>query len=128
MIDGVDGFDCRLGPPAVIALAVAATAAVLTPAPGPARAAAVLVFALIGPGATVAALLRVPAGAAWVMVTLTGSIALLVVGTGTAALAGWWQPSVVLIAFAALSAAGGGLAWRRDHNLNTRQEDVSCMQ
>lgn len=128
MIDGLDFRLSRLTPLGVIALAVAAMVAVLIPVPGPVRAVAVLCFAAIGPGAALAAVLRVPAGAAWVMVTLTGSIAFAVVATEFAALTDWWQPTGVLSTLAVLSAAGAVVAWRRDQDLNTHQEsEPTCM-
>lgn len=118
----------RLTPLGVFALAVAATVATLAPVPGPARATAVLCFAFIGPGAALAALLRVQAGAAWLMTTLTGSIAVVVVATEFAALTDWWQPAGVMSALAALSATGALVAWHRDNVVRDHQEGVpSCM-
>lgn len=91
-------------------LSLTATVAVLAPVPGGIRAAAVLAFALVAPGAAVAGLLRVRAPALWATVTLTGSIAVDVLASEAAALASWWQPRVLLVLLAAASTAAGLLA------------------
>jgi hypothetical protein len=95
-------------------LAVAAALAVTVPAPGPLRAAAVLAFVLVAPGAAIAGLLRIRAAAPWAMVTGAGSITIGVLVSELAALAGWWQPRVLLVALAAACTAAGVVAWRRD--------------
>jgi hypothetical protein len=94
-------------------LAAAATVAVLAPVPGSARAAAVLCFGLIGPGAAIAGLLRVRTVAPWTLVTLTGSIAVGVVATELAAVVEWWQPRGLIVGLAALSAAAAIASSRR---------------
>lgn len=96
----------------VCALAACATLAVLLPAPGVVRAAAALSFALVAPGAAIAGLLGIRGMAAWATVTLAGSLTVGVIGTELAALAGWWQPRVMLVGLAAACVAASLLARR----------------
>lgn len=100
----------------VITLAVVATCAALFPVPAPARAAATLPFVLVAPGAAIAGLLGIRTAAPWATVTLTGSLAVGVVVTELAALAGWWEPRVLLVGLAAVCVVAGLLARRFDRN------------
>lgn len=106
-------------------LAGSAAVAVTAPTPGVLRALAVLAFALVGPGAAIAGLLGIRAAAPWATVTLTGSLAVGVLATELAALAGWWQPRVLLVALAAASTAAGLLAWRLDNDHHAEAEAMA---
>lgn len=98
----------------VVTLAACATCAVLLPVPGAVRAAATLSFVLVAPGAAIAGLLGIRAAAPWATVTLAGSLTVGVVITELAALAGWWQPRVLLVGLSAVCALAGLLAHRLD--------------
>jgi hypothetical protein len=98
----------------VSALAAAAVLAVLVPGPGVVRAGAVLTFAFVAPGAAIAGLLGTRTAAAWAAVTLGGSLTVGLLGSEAAALAGWWQPRVLLVVLAVLSTAAALLAARVD--------------
>jgi hypothetical protein len=106
-------------------LAGSAVLAVMAPTPGVLRAVAVFAFALVGPGAAIAGLLGIRAAAPWAMVSLTGSLAVGVLTTELAALAGWWQPRVLLAALAAASTALGMLAWRLDNGPHAEAEVIA---
>lgn len=95
-------------------LAACATLAVLLPAPGTVRAAAALAFALVAPGAAIAGLLGIRGVAPWATVTIAGSLTVGVISTELAALAGWWQPRVLLVGLAAVCVVAGLLARRLD--------------
>jgi hypothetical protein len=107
------------------ALAGAAAATATVPTPAIVRAFLVLAFVLVGPGAAIAGLLGIRSAAPWATVTLTGSIAVGAIATELAALAGWWQPRVLLVALAAASAAAGLLAWRLDGDDQVETEAIA---
>lgn len=100
----------------VVTLAAFATCAVILPVPDPVRAAAALSFGLVAPGAAIAGLLGIRTAALWATVTLAGSLTVGVVITEIAALAGWWQPRVLLVCLATVCALAGLGARRLDRN------------
>lgn len=100
----------------VITLAACATVAALVPVPGAVRAAATLSFVLVAPGAAIAGLLGIRTAAPWATVTVAGSLTVGVVVTELAALAGWWQPRVLLVGLAVVCALAGLLARRLDRH------------
>lgn len=91
-------------------LAAAAVLTALVPAPGAVRGAAVLTFAFVAPGAAIAGLLGIRSAVPWAAVTLGGSLTVGVLASEAAALAGWWQPRVLLIVLALLSTTAALLA------------------
>lgn len=103
----------------VIGLALAVTVAGLTPVPAAARAAAVLAFGLIGPGATVCGALGIRDLATWLAVTLGGSITAGVLVSEAAAITSWWEPESLMLALAALCSAGTVLMWWLDRPATT---------
>ena len=103
-------------------LALAATVAVLAPVPEVGRAVAVAGFTLLGPGAAIASVLRVRSGATWLLVTVTGSIAVVTLASELAALTTWWHPTALLVVLAASSAAVAVAAGRRATNLTVNQD------
>lgn len=77
------------------------------------RVVVVLTFALFGPGAVIAGLLKVRGVAPWVMVSLAGSLTVDVLVSELAVLLGLWNPQAVLLVLAILCAVAGLAMWQR---------------
>lgn len=94
-------------------LALLAAVVVVAPTPEVMRAPAVLAFALLAPGAAIAALLGIRAPAPSAMVILVGSLTVNLLASELAVLVGWWEPESLLLVIAAACAVAAAVVRQR---------------